>query len=441
MKMRAILLALCLGLIASVPAFARDSLAVAQDGSDGPALAHTFGPQADVADGLDIDPATSPYRIINSSTAVGGPGSADPDNLGAFRFLCNPSHTLTDDPIVKPTEPHHSHGHMFFGNTLAAADSTYTSLRTTGDSTCNNKLWRSSYWAPLLLDGPGVDARVIWPKPGGLVVYYKRYPAGIDCNQFAGAQKTRCQAAVAHCTPNDPTFVGTCVPLPNGLRNIAGYDMATGTTPTGLTQMKCIKYSNENLGGYSGAWVTDIPSALAECSGISTGTDTGITVILDLEASMPQCWDGVNLDSPTHRTHVVDWAQSGEDAGICPKTHPYLIPQYTIQIQYDVTNETYDTSGVWTPGQQTLYLSSDLMDRSNPKLPGSTFHFDLFDAGNSDIKAIWDEYCTNGWRNCSAGVLGDGSGLAQPATQPQHAKSVRPKMYNESGHGVMHGPM
>lgn len=37
----------------------------------------------------------------------------------------------------------------------------------------------------------------------------------------------------------------------------------------------------------------------------------------------PTCWDGVNLDSPDHRSHVA-YPESGtlESGGRCPSTHP-----------------------------------------------------------------------------------------------------------------------
>ena len=58
------------------------------------------------------------------------PSTADqPD--GKMRTLCRPSHLAHDDPIVNPGT-NSAHLHLFFGNTTANRNSTYTSLRTTG---------------------------------------------------------------------------------------------------------------------------------------------------------------------------------------------------------------------------------------------------------------------------------------------------------------------
>ncbi|KAK3319720.1 hypothetical protein B0T19DRAFT_467379 [Cercophora scortea] len=42
----------------------------------------------------------------------------------------------------------------------------------------------------------------------------------------------------------------------------------------------------------------------------------------------PTCWDGQNLDSPDHQSHVAYPSNSGPSGGgICPSTHPVRIPQ------------------------------------------------------------------------------------------------------------------
>ena len=74
--------------------------------------------------------------------------------------------------MVFPGQPGRSHLHQFFGNIRAAAFSTYESLRTTGDCTCNNILNRSAYLMPAMLDGRGSVVR-----PDFVHIYYKRRTA------------------------------------------------------------------------------------------------------------------------------------------------------------------------------------------------------------------------------------------------------------------------
>ena len=109
----------------------------------------TLAGLAKVSSGLDIASLLTP---------TWGTGQLPPLEAGqvegAFRFLCAPSHNAYDDPIVFPGQPGKSHLHTFFGNTLADGNSTYESLRKTGDSTCNDMLNRSAYWIPaLMLEG------------------------------------------------------------------------------------------------------------------------------------------------------------------------------------------------------------------------------------------------------------------------------------------------
>jgi hypothetical protein len=95
------------------------------------------------------------------------------------------SHMSYDDPIVYPARravPLHT----FFGNTLADANSTAESIRTTGNSTCRGGLAnRSAYWVPTMIDTKdGTPAR-----PPAIGVYYKngfvdgslvsRFPSGL----------------------------------------------------------------------------------------------------------------------------------------------------------------------------------------------------------------------------------------------------------------------
>jgi len=57
----------------------------------------------------------------------------------------------------------------------------------------------------------------------------------------------------------------------------------------------------------------------------------------------PTCWDGVNLDSPDHKSHVA-YPKNGPAlftgssvGGDCPSTHPVKIPQIMLEIVWDTT--------------------------------------------------------------------------------------------------------
>ena len=296
--------------------------------------------------------------------------SAAPDVVGAFRFICNVSHLAYDDPIVAPGQPGKSHLHQFFGNTLADAHSTYESLRTTGDSTCNNMLNRSAYWTPAMLDGKGGVV-----KPDYIAIYYKRRPATDPYCQKQGV---------------------ACVNLPRGLRYVFGYDMLNpGATADGNRWFNC-----DGPTGVQGHY-PDIIAAAAKCP---AGNRLGAVI------NSPDCWDGKNLDSPDHRSHVAFGSYGDWGYYKCDAAHPYVIPTFTMAAWYTV-DENLDRSGTWSPTTPTWHLSSDDMPGMGLMRPGSTFHADWFGAWDDTIMAKWADNCVNKLLSCSGGDLGNGQQL------------------------------
>jgi hypothetical protein len=309
----------------------------------------------------------SNFDIYSEMISVPLPGTAAPDVVGAFRFVCSAGQVLNDDPIVYPGQPGKSHAHQFYGNTSANANSTYSSLRSNGQSTCMSPLNRSAYWMPAMLDGKGNVVR-----PDHVTIYYKRRPAS----------DPKCSL-----TSGDPKAEGNCVPLPNGLRFVFGYDMVTGSPPTGQTYFNCAGPTA------SPSHYPDLPSALANCPA-GQGNRVGAVI------KAPDCWDGKNLDSANHRSHVAysDYGTWGYRR--CPTTHPYVIPGFTLQAWWGLAAD--DDTKLWS-------LSSDSM---RPDLPaGSTFHADWFGAWDNVVMGMWMDNCINKLLSCSAGDLGNGKAM------------------------------
>jgi hypothetical protein len=295
------------------------------------------------------------------------PPSAAPDVVGAFRFICTPSHLSYDDPVVYPGQPGKSHLHQYFGNTGADANSTYASLRTTGNSTCNSPLNRSAYWMPALMNGSVVI------QPDYVSIYYKRRPATDPlCAKIGKA----------------------CVNLPRGLRFIFGRNMLDlAQAPTGAAYFNC------QGSGVTQAHYNTLKTALKNCP---AGAQLGVII------NAPECWDGKNLDSADHRSHVAYSAYIGQAYAQCPVTHPYVIPTFTIGAWYTIGADV-DRSGVWdgTYKANTLRFSSDDMP-GMPMEPGSTIHADWFGAWDDQAMALWSGNCIDKMLNCSGGDLGNG---------------------------------
>ena len=59
--------------------------------------------------------------------------------------------------------------------------------------------------------------------------------------------------------------------------------------------------------------------------------------------TFPTCWDGVNLDSADHKSHVAYPVEGtitdmfDYDGGVCPDTHPVRVPQVMYEVVWDVS--------------------------------------------------------------------------------------------------------
>lgn len=273
------------------------------------------------------------------------PPSAAPDVVGAFRFICQPAHMDYVDPIVYPGDKSKSHLHQFFGNDAVAADTTYEDLRTKGDSTCMNKLNRSGYWIPAMLNGRGQVVR-----PNRVAIYYKRHPKG---------------SGLAY---------GDLVAQPDGIKFIYGYDMQGGPT-TGNPWVLCAGKRYE------------IGEPLPANCGDS----------FKLLVNSQPCWDGKNLDSPNHRSHMADVIRNASTnwQNKCPDTHPKQVPQFTLSVDYSTGGENI-----------TDYRLSS--DHHAGTVQFGSFHGDLWDGWDGPTKDTWTKNCLDLMLSCSDGDTGNG---------------------------------
>lgn len=334
-------------------------------------LTASLGGAAQVASGLTVAKLLGPKRV---------PGSAAPDVVGAFRFLCGPGQLLPDDPIVYPGQPGKAHLHQFFGNLGANANSTYASLRSSGDSTCMNELNRSAYWMPAMLDGRGNAVR-----PDNVAIYYKRRPK-TDAVCRTAAQE--------------------CVEIPRGLRLVFGWDQMRPreAQPDNAAKFnfKCVVNGHPTTAAF--------PNMVMPLKACRAGQQ------LIGAISTPLCWNGRELDSPDHRSHVADMIRDRTTnyQSQCPRTHPKLLPQFTMGVTWTIG--AGDDPTRWT-------LASDPMKPGG--LPGETFHSDYFEAWEEAVRIRWHAGCIDHLLNCSDGDLGDGQIMMRGKYYPSKAASPR----------------
>jgi hypothetical protein len=300
-------------------------------------------------------------RAAGFSTVRIGPGQDPLDpattSAGDFRMVCLPSHMNFDDPIVYPGQVDKSHLHLYFGNTGTNAFTTTTTIANSGNSTCSGGIAnRSSYWVP-----PVIDTRTGTPiVPRDMMVYYK-WINGI---------------------PNK-----TIEPFPVGLRMIAGNAPTnTASQPDYMVKYRwaCVDMrTSEGLPG-------PIQSIPASCA---AGNEVWVNL------AYPNCWDGVNLDSPNHRSHM---AYSEGDA--CPTSHPVHLPDLAFNIHYPVT--ALDDVSRWR-------LSSDMY--AEPAPGGYSMHGDVMMGWVPEIMEQMVQNCLRSHKDCHVDNIGNAQRLIGPS--------------------------
>ncbi|MEU8266359.1 DUF1996 domain-containing protein [Sphaerisporangium sp. NPDC049002] len=208
------------------------------------------------------------------------PAPANAVRVPEFNASCTYSHSKPDDPIIFPGLPGASHMHSFFGNHSTDANTTTGTLfANTGTSCAPAPADLSAYWVPTVYErGKAVE-------PKSVVVYY-------------GSRLT------------DPTAT---VPFPQGFRMIAGNAKLQTPTPAGsVNQFYCAGPGGEIGRSADGNWPLCAP---------------GATLMFQLV--FQDCWDGVHLDSPDHKSHV-----SYTYDGKCGGAFPVAIPSISFVIAY-----------------------------------------------------------------------------------------------------------
>ncbi|MGE3271175.1 MAG: DUF1996 domain-containing protein [Chloroflexota bacterium] len=217
---------------------------------------------------------------------------------GVFATVCRFSHEAADDPIVFPGQAGRSHLHTFFGNTSTDAASTYESLQAAG-TTCRTAADTSGYWTPALYQN---STEV---QPVSMKVYYRtgrHEPASVQ-------------------------------PFPPGFRVIAGDATATSAQGLRTTFWRCQGLRTREDGPEFG--VSETPPTCP--------ADSPLT----LHVRFPECWDGVSVDSPDHKSHM---AYGAGRQGTCPASHPVALPSLTLIVHYPITGD---------PGTITLASGSE----------------------------------------------------------------------------------
>ncbi|TGJ78601.1 hypothetical protein E0Z10_g10161 [Xylaria hypoxylon] len=214
------------------------------------------------------------------------------------------------DPILDP-DAVSKHVHTIMGSNAFNFTMEYSDTQTATCSTCKAVQDLSSYWVPNLYYHTENGSFISVEQAGGALIYY-----------------------LQRSDPNDPNAAEGLIPFPEDFRMVAGTPGNRNFTDT--PEQRAVSFV---CLGTEGPATYDLPSK--NCPG---GLRTQII--------MPACWDGQNLDSPDHKSHMA--YPSGIDNGACPDSHPKRF----ITIFYEVTWNVDDFKDMWYGDKQPFVFST-----------------------------------------------------------------------------------
>ena len=319
----------------------------------------------------------SAVELSKVATQTANPTEYGPANTdlnitgGAFRLGCGYTHMSFDDPIRYPGQKGAAKLTTYMGNPTVDYTTTASTITNSTSEACEGGgvFNKTAYYSPSMIDTR--DGTPI--APAGVTTYYK-----------------------------SGYYATTIVPPPTGLRMIAGDDPVISASNIGKTaHWHCARPGLDIL-------------ASGEHDSIPTDCLAGD---LYVNVVFPVCWDGVNLDSPNHRSHMaypfVGGPQGGS-TGICPVTHPVLLPSITENIHYTVKNDG-DTK-YWR-------LSTDAYPTTTPG--GLSMSGSWFMGWNVAVMKQITKTCINGMRDCHSNFLPGNGNLIDPSL-PSYGRDLLP---------------
>jgi len=234
-----------------------------------------------------------------------------------FTVNCHPLTIQRSDPVVQPgIASGHVHsviGGNAFKRTMGPMDAKMANL-----TSCDKAIDHSNYWVPSLYHMRADKMWELVPWSGSAVYYQKR-----ACDYNPNAK---------FC---DKAFVPMA--FPDGFRMIAGDTLRRSQNNSDKAQravnIMCI---------FDGGSIQYQGFPPRQCN------------VMRSEVYFPSCWDGKNLDSPDHRSHVAYPGVGDYNGGVCPESHPVAI--FSIFYEFFFQTKGYtDNKFAFANGDPTGY--------------------------------------------------------------------------------------
>ncbi|KAI1170984.1 WSC domain-containing protein [Nemania sp. FL0916] len=273
------------------------------------------------------------------------------------------------DPIMNPNAVS-THVHTVMGSNAFNFTMAYDDTQAAGCSTCKVIEDKSNYWVPSLWyqaqNGSFIDVK---QNGGGLIYYLQR---------------------------SDPSAAEGLVAFPKGFRMVAGTQDSRNYTDT--LEQRAISFV---CLGTEGPATSELPNKNCP-DGLRT------------QLIMPSCWDGQNLGSPDHKSHMA--YPSGLDNGVCPNTHPKRF----ITLFYEVTWNVDHFKDNWYGNTQPFVFS-------NGDTHGYGYHADFMNGWDLPTLQKAIDECNSSSGNiedCGAFTLRDDDDMAACKVLPRVNETI-----------------
>ncbi|KPI35362.1 uncharacterized protein AB675_9945 [Cyphellophora attinorum] len=192
-------------------------------------------------------------------------------------------------------------------------------------TTCMVTKDKSNYWVASMYHNDGSNLTPV-PQHGSASIYYM----------------------------NNPTLLGpgeTMETLPTGLRMLAGFGDKRAEGPTmedEAIRYKCLDYSKDPTQDIKG-----FPTYPCK---------DGIRA----QVTFPSCWNGKDLDSDDHKSHMAYPSAGPDYGGSCPSSHPHHVVTVKMEVIFATNNFAWGADGknpfIWSNGDNTGWgLHADMI--------------------------------------------------------------------------------
>lgn len=233
--------------------------------------------------------------------------------LEMLRFSCSQLVVDRLDPLVSPGSIPSPHLHQIVGGNSFNATMEPIAHDLPSSSTCTSCTFSedfSNYWTAVLF----------FKARNGT---YKRVP------QFVSEGLRADGGITIYYIPSTDTKE-TVTAFKPGFRMLVGDAALRSPGEARKVCHRCMPATGDNSNVNCGA---------PDSQELPTGfCDGGIRSVI----TFPTCWDGKNLDSPDHKSHVAYPSPGSGDVGVgasgtCPESHPIKIPQVMFEVMWDVS--------------------------------------------------------------------------------------------------------